>query len=82
MEKLTDAYIKDDKFAAGGELLTLANFGKIHFGKIHLGKTHFGKYSLEKLADTYIKDDKFAAGGDSLTLADICLLATYSTLKV
>merc|ERR1711962_1502703 len=27
------------------------------------------------------KDDKFAAGGDSLTLADICLLATYTTLK-
>ena len=30
----------------------------------------------------YMKDDKFAAGGDSLTLADICLLATYTTLKV
>ena len=30
----------------------------------------------------YGKDDKFAAGGDSLTLADICLLATYTTLKV
>ena len=47
-----------------------------------LGNIQFGKYSLEKLADTYIKDDKFAAGGDSLTLADICLLATYTTLKV
>ena len=30
----------------------------------------------------FFKDDKFAAGGDSLTLADICLLATYTTLKV
>ena len=27
------------------------------------------------------QDGKFAAGGDSLTLADLCLLATYSTLK-
>jgi len=31
--------------------------------------------------DGFVKDDKFAAGGDSLTLADICLLATYTTLK-
>ena len=27
------------------------------------------------------QDGKFAAGGDSVTLADLCLLATYSTLK-
>ena len=39
----------------------------------------FNKHCL-LLAD--IKDDKFAAGGDTLTLADICLLATYTTLKV
>merc|ERR1719237_326445 len=31
--------------------------------------------------DGFVKDDKFAAGGDTLTLADICLLATYTTLK-
>merc|ERR1712080_540886 len=31
--------------------------------------------------DGFVKDGKFAAGGDSLTLADICLVATYSTIK-
>jgi len=31
--------------------------------------------------DGFFKDDKFAAGGDTLTLADLCLIATYTTLK-
>ena len=29
----------------------------------------------------FVQDGKFAAGGDKLTLADICLVATYSTIK-
>lgn len=29
-----------------------------------------------------MQDDKFAAGGDCLTLGDLCLIATYTTLKV
>jgi len=31
--------------------------------------------------DGFVKDGKFAAGGEKLTLADICLMATYSTIK-
>jgi glutathione S-transferase len=54
---------------------------------VMFGGNPAGEKEVDKLkevlgwVDGFVKDGKFAAGGDNLTLADICLVATYSTLK-